>query len=115
MPERTIFEKIIDKEIPSEAVFEDDSVYAFRDINPQAPVHVLVVPKTRFTGFADLKSADAQVIGTFMQRVARVAEQLGLEKEGYRIVFNHGRHGQQSVDYIHAHILGGRQLGWPPG
>lgn len=115
MPEKTIFEKILDKEIPSQVVFEDDTVYAFRDINPQAPVHVLVVPRKKLAGFADLKSADPTATGIFMQRVALVADRLGLEKDGYRIVFNHGKNGQQTVDYIHAHILGGRPMAWPPG
>jgi histidine triad (HIT) family protein len=115
MAEKTIFEKILDREIPSEAVFEDEMVYAFRDVNPQAPVHVLVVPKKKLTGFADLKNADPEATGRFMQRVALVADRLGLEKDGYRIVFNHGKNGQQTVEYIHAHILGGRRMAWPPG
>ena len=115
MAEKTIFEKILDKEIPSASVYEDDSVYAFRDIDPQAPVHVLVIPKKKLSGFAELKNADPAAVGMFMQRVALIAERLGLEKDGYRVVFNHGRNGHQTVDYIHAHILGGRQLGWPPG
>ncbi len=116
MPEKTIFEKILDKEIPSESVFEDEKVYAFRDINPQAPVHVLVIPKSKLTGFADLADRRISgVVGRFMQEVARIAEKLGLEEDGYRIVFNQGKHGQQTVAYLHAHILGGRQMSWPPG
>lgn len=115
MAEKTIFEKIRDREIPSDIVYEDEVALAFRDVNPQAPVHVLVIPKSKVTGFPDLKNGDGGAIGAFLQRVSRVAAQLGLEGDGYRIVFNSGRHGQQSVDYLHAHILGGRQLGWPPG
>ncbi len=115
MAEKNIFEKIRDHEIPSEIVFEDEVVLAFRDVNPQAPVHVLVIPKRYWSGFPEVKDADEGAVGAFMARVARVAAELGLEKDGYRIVFNSGRHGQQSVDYIHAHILGGRQMGWPPG
>ncbi|HUX13100.1 MAG TPA: histidine triad nucleotide-binding protein [Spirochaetia bacterium] len=115
MPEKTIFEKILDGEIPSESVFEDENVYAFRDVNPQAPVHVLVIPKSKLTGFADLATADLVTVGRFMQEVARVAGKLGLEEEGYRIVFNQGKNGQQTVAYLHAHILGGRRMSWPPG
>ena len=115
MPDETLFDKILRREIPSEAVFEDDHVYAFRDINPQAPVHVLVIPKARLESFADLKDADAAEIGVFMRGVSRVAADLGLEENGYRVVFNTGRDGLQSVQYMHAHILGGRRLSWPPG
>jgi len=115
MANDTLFDKILRKEIPSEAVYEDDHVYAFADINPQAPVHVLVIPKTRNESFADLKDADALETGHFMQGVARVAKHLGLEEKGYRVVFNTGRDALQSVQYLHAHILGGRGLKWPPG
>ncbi|TVQ35774.1 MAG: histidine triad nucleotide-binding protein [Spirochaetaceae bacterium] len=115
MSEQTLFDKILAKEIPSDAVYEDQTVYAFRDINPQAPVHVLVIPKHKMQSFADIRQRDAAEIGAFMQGVSRVAEQLGLERDGYRVVFNTGPHGQQTVRYIHAHILGGRQLQWPPG
>ncbi|HUX52100.1 MAG TPA: histidine triad nucleotide-binding protein [Spirochaetia bacterium] len=115
MPEKTIFEKIRDKEIKSEIVFEDDVAIAFKDVNPQAPVHVLVIPQQKLTGFPELKNADPSFAGAFIARVARVAGELGLEKDGYRIVFNSGKNGQQSVDYLHAHIIGGRQMGWPPG
>ena len=115
MSEQTLFDKILAKEIPSESVYEDEHVYAFRDINPQAPIHVLVVPKRKLQSFADLKEHDPCEIGTFMQAVSRVAAQLGLELDGYRVVFNTGTDGRQTVDYIHAHILGGRRLGWPPG
>ena len=115
MSEQTLFEKILAGEIPSDAVYEDEHVYAFRDINPQAPTHVLVIPKRKMQSFADIRQADAAEVGAFMQGVSRVAAQLGLEREGYRVVFNTGTHGQQTVHYIHAHILGGRQLQWPPG
>lgn len=111
----TIFDKIIAKEIPADVVYEDDVVLAFNDINPQAPTHVLVIPKKKIVSFADLKEMDAQVIGEYMTRVSKVASELGLDGDGYRIVFNHGRDGQQTVDYIHAHILGGKSLTWPPG
>lgn len=115
MAEKSIFEKIRDREIPADIVHEDDSVVAFRDINPQAPTHVLVIPRQKISGFPELKTADEAAVGKFLRRVAEVAAGLGLESNGYRIVFNSGRDGQQTVDYLHAHILGGRRLEWPPG
>ena len=115
MSGETIFDKILSKEIPSEKVFEDEHVYAFRDIEPQAPVHVLVIPKTRMESFADLADADPRDVAAFMQGVANVARELGLEENGYRVVFNTGPDALQSVQYIHAHILGGRSMTWPPG
>lgn len=115
MSEQTLFDKILAGEIPSEAVYEDDHVYAFRDINPQAPQHVLVIPKRKLESFADIRAADAVEVGTFMQGVSQVAAELGLETDGYRVVFNTGSDGQQTVQYLHAHIIGGRRLKWPPG
>lgn len=115
MEEKTLFDKILEKEIPSEAVYEDDDVYAFKDIEPQAPVHVLVIPKKKAARFAELQRKEKDDVGTFFQKVSVVASELGLDKDGYRIVINNGKHGQQTVEYLHAHILGGRQLSWPPG
>jgi histidine triad (HIT) family protein len=115
MSEVTIFEKIMAGQIPSQKVFEDEHVFAFRDINPQAPVHVLVIPKKKVARLEAYKSADPVEAGSFLTRVAKVAAELGLEKRGYRVVINNGQDGQQSVEYLHAHILGGRQLSWPPG
>jgi histidine triad (HIT) family protein len=114
MSDDTIFDKIIRKEIPAKVVFEDEEVLAIHDVNPQAPVHVLVLPKKKVSGFDRLDDMDAAEAGDYFLAVAKVAERLGLE-DGYRVVFNVGKHGQQSVAYMHAHILGGRQLGWPPG
>ena len=111
----TIFEKIISREMPADIVYENDHVLAFKDINPQAPTHILVIPKKKFQGFAQLSKAEAADVASFIQGVSQVADELGLTPNGYRIVFNQGKHGQQTVDYIHAHILGGRQLSWPPG
>lgn len=111
----TVFEKILRGEIPADKVYEDDVVFAFRDIDPQAPTHVLVIPKQKQRSFTDLQSADTGWVGSFMQGVARVASQLGLDDSGYRVVFNTGRDALQSVDYVHAHILGGRKMSWPPG
>jgi histidine triad (HIT) family protein len=115
MSDDTLFDKIIRGEIPATVVFEDEDVLAFKDINPQAPVHVLIVPKKKVAGFDQLDEMSAAEAGEFMQAVAKVAEKLGLDETGYRVVFNVGKHGQQSVAYIHAHLLGGRQLSWPPG
>ena len=116
MPDEvTLFDKIKTKEIPAKIVYEDEDVLAFHDINPQAPVHVLVIPQRKVTQFADFVSSSNGDIGAFMKGVAKVAQKLGLEANGYRVVFNNGKHAQQSVDYIHAHILGGRQMKWPPG
>ena len=111
----TIFERILKKEIPANVAYEDDTVLAFHDIAPQAPIHVLVIPKQKWVRFADFAIADHKQIGEYMSAVARVAKHLGLDENGYRVVFNNGRDGQQTVDYIHAHILGGRRLSWPPG
>lgn len=111
----TIFDKIIAKEIPANIAYEDDIVLAFHDISPQAPVHVLVIPKKKWERFADFVDSDAKAVGEYMVSVAKAAKHLGLEDNGYRIVFNNGRDGQQTVEFIHAHILGGRRLTWPPG
>ena len=111
----TIFDKILAGEIPSQKIYEDEFVLAFRDVNPQTPIHALVIPKKKVARFEEYKDSDPIEVGQFFTRVARVASELGLEKRGYRIVINNGADGQQSVDYLHAHILGGRQLAWPPG
>lgn len=110
MADETIFDKILSGEIPASKVYENDSVLAFKDIAPQSPVHVLVIPKKKLQCFADLKKADVDFIGHFFQEVSKVAEKLDLEEDGYRIVINNGKYGHQTVDYLHAHILGGRQL-----
>jgi histidine triad (HIT) family protein len=111
----SLFDKILAKKIPAHVVYEDDVVLAFHDIAPQAPVHVLVIPKKKWTSTADFMHACEEEVGAYMTRVARVAELLDLNSSGYRVVFNHGSDAQQSVPYVHAHILGGRMLGWPPG
>ncbi|MDA9951319.1 histidine triad nucleotide-binding protein [Oligoflexaceae bacterium] len=111
----TLFDKIIKKEIPADIVFEDDDVLAFRDINPQAPVHVLVIPKWNCDRFQNLSKHEDAKIGVLFKKASAVANKLGLDKDGYRVVINNGRDGQQSVEYIHLHLLGGRSLTWPPG
>jgi histidine triad (HIT) family protein len=115
MSDITIFDKILSREIPAQIVYEDEAVLAFRDIQPQAPTHVLVIPKKKVARFSELGTLAAQDVGLFFAGVAKVASHLGLDKNGYRVVVNNGRDGQQTVDYIHAHILGGRGLSWPPG
>lgn len=115
MANETVFDKILSHEIPANRVYEDDDVLAFHDINPQAPVHVLVIPKRKITSFAEFAEKDASEIGNYVKKVAQVARQLGLDDDGYRVIFNHGRDGQQTVAYVHAHILGGRSMKWPPG
>ncbi len=111
----TIFERILAGEIPADKVYEDQSVLAFRDIQPQAPVHVLVIPKKRMDRFEHLHEWGPEETGCFFQAVSRVAEELGLTGRGYRVVVNNGSDGGQEVEYLHAHILGGRSLSWPAG
>ena len=111
----TIFDKILKKEIPADVVYEDNDILAFNDIAPQAPIHVLVIPKKKIESFSDLHNAACNEVGLLFQGVSKVAEKLGLSKDGYRVVLNCGKHGQQTVEYIHAHIMGGRQMQWPPG
>lgn len=111
----TIFDKIISKQIPVQIVYEDDEIVAFRDINPQAPVHVLVIPKRKAANLAEFSRFGADIVGAFFSKVVDIARQLGLEGGGYRVVLNHGKQGGQTVEYFHAHILGGRSLQWPPG
>lgn len=111
----TIFDKILAKEIPSTVVYEDEHVLAFRDVNPQAPTHVLVIPRKKVARFAELRDQATADVGHFFQSVSKAAAALKLDGPGYRVVINNGRDGQQTVEYIHAHILGGRALTWPPG
>jgi histidine triad (HIT) family protein len=110
----TIFSKIIRREIPADIVYEDDLVLAFKDVNPQAPVHILVIPKKPIPKLADAESPDHALLGHLLLTVKRVAQQVGLDN-GYRVVINTGADGGQTVDHLHLHILGGRHLGWPPG
>ena len=111
----TVFDAILARKISCKPVYEDDTVLAFHDIKPVAPVHVLVIPKKKFHSFAELSSGEDAYVGDYMKKIAHVATVLGLDETGYRVVFNHGLHGAQTVAYVHAHILGGRMLEWPPG
>ncbi|XP_066372053.1 14 kDa zinc-binding protein-like [Miscanthus floridulus] len=112
----TIFDKIIAKEIPSSIVYEDENVLAFRDINPQAPVHVLVIPKVRdgLTGLNKAEPKHTEILGQLLYAAKVVAEKEGVAN-GYRVVINNGAEGCQSVYHLHLHVLGGRQMKWPPG
>jgi len=112
---KTLFEKIVTREIPAQIVFEDDLVLAFRDIAPQAPIHVLIVPKKAIPRIAEATMVDFQVLGHLMLKAAEVAAKLGLKEGGYRLVINNGVDGGESVPHLHCHILGGRKLQWPPG
>lgn len=111
----TLFERIIARQIPADIIYEDDTVLAFRDIKPQAPVHVLMVPKRPIPRIAEAGEEDAATLGHLLLKAAEVARQLGLERTGFRLVVNNGRDGGETVPHLHCHILGGRPLGWPPG
>ena len=111
----TIFERIIAREIPADIVFEDEYCLAFRDINPQAPVHVLLVPKRVIPRIGEATPADHALLGHLLLKAGEVASQLGLAESGYRVVINHGPDGGETVPHMHLHILGGRHMQWPPG
>jgi histidine triad (HIT) family protein len=110
----TIFKKIIDKQIPAKIAYEDDLCLAFHDVSPQAPVHVLVIPKKEIASLKNLTQEDQALLGHLQLVVAKLANDLGLAG-GYRVVVNCGQDGGQSVDHLHYHLLGGRQMSWPPG
>ena len=111
----TIFSKIVRREIPADIVFENDTVLAFRDLNPQAPVHVLFIPKDPIATLNDVVPEQAELAGQLMIAAADYAKQEGFAEDGYRVVMNCNQHGGQSVYHIHLHLLGGRQMAWPPG
>lgn len=110
----TIFQKIIDREIPADIVFEDERCLAFKDVNPQAPTHILVIPKQPIRSAAEITDRDGQLIGHLWNVIRQLAEQQGLDG-GYRVVTNCGEDGGQTVDHLHFHLIGGRQMEWPPG
>lgn len=111
---KTIFQRIIDREVPAKIAYEDDLSLAFHDVNPQAPVHVLVIPKKPVKSVADFSDADQSLAGHLLLVCGRLAKELKLDG-GYRVVANVGPDAGQSVDHLHFHLLGGRALGWPPG
>jgi histidine triad (HIT) family protein len=114
MPAKTIFQRIIDKEIPAKIIFEDDRCLVFHDIAAQAPTHVLVIPKRPIESIAAIADDDADLIAHMWLVIRDLARQLKLDR-GYRVVVNCGPDGGQSVDHLHFHVLGGRQMTWPPG
>ena len=110
-----LFCKIVSRDIPASIVYEDDRVIAFNDINPQAPTHVLVVPKRHIASLSDLDPADDPIVGEVVRRAAAIAAERGSAAGGYRTVFNTNRDAGQTVFHIHLHLLGGRPMKWPPG
>lgn len=112
---RTLFERIIARELPAMIVYEDDLVIAFKDIKPQAPVHVLIIPKKPIPRIAEARPEDQPVLGHLMLKAGEVAKSLGLGETGFRLVFNNGPDAGEAVPHLHCHIIGGRRLGWPPG
>lgn len=111
----TIFEKMLRKEIPANILFEDETVMAIHDIDPQAPKHILLIPKETAAGLNDIENWSDEQAGKYLKSALKAAKILGVEKSGYRLVINSGPHGGQTVPYLHTHILSGRRLGWPPG
>jgi histidine triad (HIT) family protein len=111
----TLFEKIIARQIPADIVYEDEWCVAFRDINPQAPIHVLVVPREPVVNVASAGPEHAELLGRVLLAAGEVARQLDIAEGGYRLVLNNGDDGGQTVDHLHCHIVGGRALRWPPG
>jgi len=114
MPE-CLFCRIINREIPASIVYEDERVMAFNDIDPQAPTHVLVVPKVHIATLNDLQPGDDAIVGEVVRRAAAIAKERGIDASGFRTVFNTNRDALQSVFHIHLHLIGGRRLAWPPG
>jgi len=112
----TVFSKIIRKEIPAKIVYEDDTVLAFRDINPQAPEHILVIPKEPIPRITDISGQKhGALLGHMIDAVNKIASEAGIDKEGFRLVINCGENGGQEVEHLHIHLLGGRKMNWPPG
>lgn len=110
-----LFCKIIAGDIPSEKVYEDSEILAFRDIAPQAPQHIIIIPKTHISSANELNGENCEIVGKIFAVAAKIAKELGFAENGYRIVNNCGMDGGQTVGHIHFHLLGGRNLGWPPG
>jgi histidine triad (HIT) family protein len=115
MADKTLFEKIRDREIPATIVFEDDLCLAFRDIAPQAPVHILVVPRKPLQRVGLAEAEDENLLGHLLLAAAQVARAEGIADSGYRLIINNGRDGGEAVPHLHVHLLGGRALDWPPG
>ena len=110
----SIFQKIIDKEIPAEILFEDDKCLVFKDINPIAPIHVLIIPKKPIEKISDSKKEDTELLGYLLLKAGDIARELGVE-EAFRLVINNGAGAQQTVFHLHIHLIAGREFSWPPG
>ena len=117
MSEKTIFQKIIDREIPAPLVYEDDLVAAFNDVNPQAPIHVLIVPKKLIPRVGEAVAEDQATLGALLLAAGKIADKLDIKdrSKGFRLVINHGKDAGESVPHLHVHLLAGRSLEWPPG
>lgn len=115
MAENCLFCKMVSGEIKPDVVYQDDAVFAFKDINPQAPVHVLVIPKRHITTLNDLGPQDAELAGRLTLTAVNIAKEMGIADAGYRTLINTNREGGQAVFHVHLHLLGGRQMKWPPG
>lgn len=117
MSEKTIFQKIIDREIPAPLVYEDDLVAAFNDVNPQAPIHVLIVPKKLIPRVGEAVAEDQATLGALLLAAGKIAAKLSIQdrSKGFRLVINHGKDAGESVPHLHVHLLAGRSLEWPPG
>ena len=111
----TIFTKIINKEIPADIIYEDEELLAFNDISPQAPVHILIIPKKEIATLNDLEDTDQILVGKMLSLAKKLAKKHGINETGYRTIFNCNEDGGQTVFHIHLHLLGGRKLDWPPG
>ena len=111
----TLFEKIITREIPARIIFEDKDVLAFHDIKPQAPIHVLVIPKKHVSRIAQTEPDDAALLGKLLLTARDLAQELGIAQSGFRLVINNGPNGGETVPHVHVHLLGGRPMTWPPG
>jgi histidine triad (HIT) family protein len=114
MSQETIFTKIINREIPADIVYEDDLSLAFKDINPQAPFHVLIIPKTPIATINDVTEENSALVGHLYVVAAKLAKQFGFSEDGFRVVMNCNDHGGQTVYHIHLHMLAGKEMGWPP-
>ena len=112
---KTLFERICAKEIPAEIVYEDEHILAFKDINPAAPVHVLIIPRKCIAKLEDATPEDHSLLGHLLMKAPVIASKLGLTTSGYRLVLNNGRDAGQTVPHLHVHLLAGRNLAWPPG
>ncbi|AFH49718.1 Hit-like cell-cycle regulation protein [Ignavibacterium album JCM 16511] len=112
----TIFSKIINREIPADIIYESENVLAFKDIRPQAPVHILIIPKIEIPKVTDIKGTEhAQLLGEMFDVANKIAKDMGVAEDGFRLVFNCGNNGGQEVYHLHMHLLGGRKMNWPPG